>query len=107
MTSPTRSSLALRYVAALSPAFALSRGQGRQGRLSIRVSDPAADFTVEVDDSSVAVRGGVDANQQWQAGRAGDLLEALSFRRPLAHPVPPDARWMFEGLAATFDAARG
>ena len=94
----------LRYVAALSPAFAVHHGFARTGVLEVDVVGPDVVFAVEVGDR-VAVRG--EPSQTVPdlrlTGDAVVLLEALSLRRPLDQPVPADAAWMVEGLAETFD----
>lgn len=96
----------LRYVAALSPAFAVSRDEAPGGVLTIDPTDLDAAFRAEVTDH-VAIRTGaapIDPDLAL-AGRAVDLLEALSLRTPLDQPVPEAATWFVDGLKLTFDQA--
>ena len=37
------------------------------------------------------------------AGHAVDLVEALSFRRPLEQTIPRELEWVFGGLGSAFD----
>ncbi len=92
----------LRYGAALSPSFALSRGREPRGVLAVAVTDPDVGFVVEVGDR-VAVRDGpADADVEL-TGDAIELLEAISIRRPFAQQVPDEWAWMVSGVAETFD----
>lgn len=96
----------LRYVAALGPAFAVSRGEAPGGVLAVVPTDLDGAFTVTVADLVT-----VDAAPaQPQAdvvlhGPAVDLLEGLSLRTPLPAPIPEDASWWTDGLKVTFDQA--
>ena len=95
----------LRFVAALGPAFALTRGALDRGELAIEPTDVADPFTVQVTDR-VVVRSGADEHADVTlSGRATDLLDALSLRTPLEQPVPEGATWLFDGLKVTFDQA--
>ena len=95
----------LRYVAALSPAFALNAGSVERGTLAVDVTEPDVSFVVEVDDR-VSVRDGHDVTADVRfTGNAVELLEALSFRCPLDQVVPDESAWMLRGLADTFDVA--
>ncbi len=95
----------LRYVAALSPAFALNAGSVERGTLAVDVTEPDVSFVVEVDDR-VSVRDGHDVTADVRfTGNAVELLEALSFRCPLEQVVPDESAWMLRGLADTFDVA--
>ena len=72
----------LRYVAALSPAFALNAGSVERGTLAVDVTEPDVSFVVEVDDR-VSVRDGHDVTADVRfTGNAVELLEALEL------PVP-------------------
>jgi uncharacterized protein (TIGR03083 family) len=94
----------LKYVAALSPAFVLNSGGSERGTLVVEGSDPDIALTVEVGDS-VLVRDGSAADPDLRlTGESIELLEALSIRRPLDQPVPPEATWLVSGLAEVFDA---
>lgn len=96
----------LRYVAALSPAFAVSRGTSPGGMLAVEPTDGPDPFTVTVTDR-VRVTDGRPATEADLVliGSAVDLLESLSLRTPLDQPVPEDAAWFVDGLKVTFDQA--
>lgn len=98
----------LRYVAALSPAFAVSRGEAPGGMLAVEPTDLDAAFTVKVTDR-VAITDGTAATgaDLLLTGAAVDLLEGLSLRTPLDQPVSEDAAWFIDGLMVTFDQAPG
>lgn len=95
---------ALRYAAALGPAFALSRSEAPGGVLAIEPTEPAEPFVVTVTDH-VDVRAGSGAADVTLRGPAVDLLEALSLRAPLEPALPADASWWTDGLKVTFDQA--
>jgi uncharacterized protein (TIGR03083 family) len=97
---------ALRYVAALSPAFAVSRGEAPGGVLAIAPTDLDGPFTVTVADL-VAVEAAPAPPEADVVlrGPAIDLLEGLSLRAPLPTPLPADAAWWVDGLKVTFDQA--
>lgn len=105
---PDEVGAALRYAAALSPAFALSRGAAHPGTLGIEPTDGAdAACTVRVD-GCVAVTTGAPAADEADLvlrGTAVDLLEGLSLRVPIDPPVPAGASWWIDGLRAQFDQA--
>jgi len=92
----------LRYVAALAPAFALTRGTAPDGRLTIDVTDPDVSIDVDVTDR-VTVRDASGTPGVRLHGDAVELLESLSIRRPLDQELPDSARWLVDGLAVTFD----
>ena len=97
----------LRYAAALSPAFTISRGSAR-GVMAVRVTDPELRFVVDIADR-VAVRSAADVSVDADLTLTGDaveLLEALSVRRLLDQPVPAAAAWMVSGLPEVFESAR-
>jgi uncharacterized protein (TIGR03083 family) len=96
----------LQYAAALGPAFHASFGADRAGRLMVQATDPDVVFDVVVGGTHVEVRDteglpGVPV----LAGRAADLLEALSFRSQLHHELAPDAEWLVTGLDEVFEVA--
>ena len=100
---PDEIAACLRYGAALSPAFSLNLGAVERGTLAVDVTAPDLSFVVEVD-GRVAVRAGSDGDPDLRfTGPAVELLEALSFRRPLDQVVPDGSAWMLRGLADTFD----
>lgn len=96
----------LRYVAALSPAFAVSRDEAPGGVLAIAPTDVDGEFRAEVGDR-VRIRTGPARGNPDLAltGTAVDLLESLSLRTPLDQPVPASAAWFVNGLKVTFDQA--
>jgi uncharacterized protein (TIGR03083 family) len=93
---------ALRYAAALSPAFSLSLGAGQPATLAIRAIDPSIDLTVEVTDAVVVRPGAGDPATLTLDGDALTLTEALTSRGELA-PVPPEHAWLVSGLRTAFD----
>jgi uncharacterized protein (TIGR03083 family) len=96
---------ALRYAAALSPAFAISRDVAGRGTLVVApTDDPTAAFRVTVDEH-VTVEAGGGPGDLVLTGPAVDLLEALSLRIPLEPPVPSADSWWVDGLKAQFDQA--
>ena len=100
----------LRYAATLSPAFALSLGQSRTGRLAVAVTDPDLAFVVEVDGRAAVREATSEADAESGAdavlrGDAVEVLEGLSMRTPLTQQVPDAAAWLLRGLATVFDAA--
>lgn len=101
----------LRYAASLSPAFALSLGQERSGRLAVQVSDPELSFVVEVDGRAAVRDTTLDAMGEPAelvlTGDAVELLEGLSLRAPLDQAVPEETAWLLSGLAVAFDADEG
>jgi uncharacterized protein (TIGR03083 family) len=98
------------YASALSPAFALIRGDAPAGQFALVTDSPPSAWVLEVDDR-VTVRPGVAAPAtDALAGAAVDLAEALSLRAPLPSRAPE--RWrrlVAGGLAAAFgvDSQRG
>jgi len=94
----------VRYAASLSPAFALSLGQVRTGRLAVSLTDPELSFVVDVD-GRAAVREGFDEGADLVLqGDAVEVLEALSQRGPRPLDAPDDTAWLLSGLAIAFDA---
>jgi uncharacterized protein (TIGR03083 family) len=93
----------LGYGAALSPAFSVAGGSTREGAIEVDATDPDVRFVVEVG-RSVVVRGADAPDGALRlTGSAVELLEALSFRRPLPCPVADQHRWLLAGLAEVFD----
>ncbi len=95
----------LRYVAALTPAFALCAGAS--GRGSFAIDAGHVQVVVEVDET-VRVRSGLalpeaDTVDTVLRGDPVEVLEQLSFRAPWTFDVPADQAWMLGGLATTFD----
>jgi len=92
----------LRYVAGLTPALGLNNGGSETGGFDVVASDPDVEFHVSVG-SEVAVTDGTAGADFALRGGAVDLVEALSFRTPLRHEIPPSVGWAFSGLATVFD----
>lgn len=99
---PDEIDASLRFAAALSPAFALTRAAGGDGASVVIAPTDAAAFTVTATDH-VAVSAGADGADLTLVGTAVDLLESLSLRAPLGQPVPDSLTWWFDGLKVTFD----
>ncbi|MEQ1874659.1 MAG: maleylpyruvate isomerase family mycothiol-dependent enzyme [Ilumatobacteraceae bacterium] len=99
---PDEVTACLRYVAALAPGFAVSRGRVDNGTLAVQATTPDAAFVVEVGDH-VHVRTGSAKADLLLNGPAVDLVEALSIRAPLKQSIPTDLKWMVNGLAEVFD----
>ncbi len=99
---PDEVTAALRYAAALGPAFAVERKTGASGVLAMQATDPEVSLVVEIGDRA-AVRSGTAEADLVLRGDAVDLLEALSRRRPLDAEVPAAAAWMLDGVAEVFE----
>jgi uncharacterized protein (TIGR03083 family) len=98
---------ALRYAAALGPAFAVSTTPGRRGTLVIEAQAPDATVVVEVD-GAVRVGGGpAPAGAPVLAGPAVTLLEALSIRVPFPAELDRDDAWLLTGVAEVFESSAG
>jgi uncharacterized protein (TIGR03083 family) len=96
----------LRYVAALSPAFAVVQGRAPRSVLAIEATDPGIDLVLDVADPVVVRSGPAPAGAARLRGDAVELVEALSVRVPL--PASAPALWSqlhHDGVAAVFDAA--
>jgi uncharacterized protein (TIGR03083 family) len=99
----------LRYVAAIGPALALRAGLGSPSTLVLETRGPDGCVVVEVRDGHTVVHDRPDPD----AGpatlvlrdRAVDLVEILSARAPLAHPVPGEHRWLVQSLAIAFETS--
>ena len=96
----------LAYAAALSPALVVAGGSTRRGAIAVEATDPDVRFVVDVGESVVVRSGESPAGAVCLRGPAVELLEALSFRRPLPCPVTEDSRWLLGGLAQAFDRER-
>ena len=95
----------LRYVAALSPVFALQSSPGRTGTLALEVERPPARIVVTVGNDIQVAEGDAPDDALVLRGDAVDLLEALSVRAPLRHPVPDDEAWLVAGLTEAFESS--
>ncbi|HUP87594.1 MAG TPA: maleylpyruvate isomerase family mycothiol-dependent enzyme [Acidimicrobiales bacterium] len=106
---------ALVYVAALGPVFLATAGSTRVGTLLVEATDPDASFVVAAG-TTITVRPASgsgdprDPPDARLAGRAVDLVEALSFRAPFpaeAELPVDDDRWLLGGLAEVFETTAG
>jgi uncharacterized protein (TIGR03083 family) len=100
----------LRYAAALGAAFALPAGSTRTGTLVLDVIDLRARVVVAVADAVVTVHDGDGSDDLPEdavllRGDGVDLLETLSIRAPLTHPIPDDRAWLLAGLSEVFEAS--
>lgn len=93
----------LRYVAALGPGFARLHGATGTGTLGVAVDDLVDPFTVHVGHQVEVRTEAVDGADLVLGGPALDLLEALSFRAPMAQEVPSEQAWLLRGLDEVFD----
>lgn len=95
----------LRYAAALSPAFAVSRAENPGGTHVLAVGPTDADaFGVQVTDHVAIATGPATGEPDLRlTGTAVGLLESLSLRAPLDQAVPAGASWWVDGLKVTFD----
>jgi len=93
----------LHYAAALGPAFSASLGSTREGVLAVAASDPDDRFVVEVGSTVVVRDGEAPEGAPRLVGSAVELLEALSFRAPLPHPMAPEDQWLLGDLGQIFD----
>lgn len=94
----------LRYVAALSPAFALQSPTPPTGVLALEVTRPEARVVVRVDDHVAVGDGDVPEDAVVVTGDAVEVLEALSVRAPLPQSVPADKAWLVAGLSEVFES---
>ncbi len=92
----------LRYVAGFTPALALTGGASGSAGFDVTVTDPDAGFHVAIG-TDVLVSSGTSGSDFELVGSSVDLLEALSFRRPLDQEIPRDLHWVFAGLSTVFD----
>jgi len=102
-TDPDEVLSCLRYVAAVSPAFAISSGHGFAKEFAVEATDPTLNFVLDVGES-VAVRDGVAPPEAPRLrGDAVALVEALSLRAPLPSSTPIEWVRLLEGLATAFN----
>lgn len=101
-TEPDEVRSCLRYVSALSSAFAISSGLTIAGEFGLHSNDPTVSCVLEVGET-VAVRDDVAPRAApCLRGDAVALVEALSIRTPLPEAVPAEWRQLIEGLAIAF-----
>jgi uncharacterized protein (TIGR03083 family) len=93
----------LRYAAALSPGFLLSRDEAPRGVFAVEVTEPDVAFTLEIGDSVVVRNGAAPAGAPRLRGDAVELVEALSIRAPLPDSTPPEWHELLVGLQRAFD----
>lgn len=101
-TEPDEVSSCLRYVCALTSAFACS-SRTITGEFALHANDPTLCCIVDVGES-VAVRDEVARAAPCLRGDAVALVEALSIRIPLPASAPAEWRQLLEGLANAFSA---
>ena len=92
----------LRWVAALGPTLARSRGVNEHGRLAIHTTDPDADVLIDIGEH-IVISDEAGAAELTLVGPAAELVDALSIRVPLSQTIPAETAWMLGGLATTFD----
>ena len=102
---PDEIAASLAYVAALGPAFLALGGSTRAATLEVVTTDPQLHLAVELGASVVLRRGPAAPAAQTVTltGDAVELLESLSFRRPLTAELAPDDRWVLGSLGQVFD----
>jgi uncharacterized protein (TIGR03083 family) len=101
-TEPDEVRSCLRYVCALSSAFAIASGLTITGEFGLQANDPTLRCVLDVGES-VAVRDAVAPRAApCLRGDAVALIEALSIRTPLPVAVPAEWRQLLDGLAAAF-----
>jgi uncharacterized protein (TIGR03083 family) len=93
---------ALRYAAALSPAFAISTGDAATGTFVVETTDPDSAFTMEIGESVTVRVGNAPDAAPCLRGGAVELLEALSIRAPLPDSTPTEWHEMLGGLTTAF-----
>ena len=95
---------ALRYAAALSPAFLITTGRAPSGVFAVEATNPDSCFTVEVGESVEVRDNPAPAGAPCLRGDAVGLVEGLSIRAPLPDSTPPGWQQLLEGLAHAFTA---
>lgn len=94
----------LRYVASLSPAFALQSPAPPTGTLVLDVTRPEACVVVRVDDHVSVTDGDAPEGAFVLTGDAVEVLEALSVRAPWPQPIPEDKAWLVAGISEVFES---
>ena len=92
----------LRWVAALGPTLARSRGVNEHGRLAVHATDPDIDVLIDIGDQ-IVVTDRAGAADLTLVGSAAELVDMLSIRLPSSQTIPAETAWMLGGLATTFD----
>jgi uncharacterized protein (TIGR03083 family) len=99
---PDEVASSLRYVGALSPAFAVQAGFPCEGVYALEATDPTVHVVLDVG-ASVAVRDDVaPPGAPCLRGDAVALVEALSLRAPLPASCPGEWQQLLRGLATVF-----
>jgi uncharacterized protein (TIGR03083 family) len=93
---------ALRYVGALSPAFAVQSGLPCRGVHALEATDPTMHVVLDVGESVVVRDDAAPPGAPCLRGDAVELVEALSLRAPLPASTPHQWRRLLEGLATIF-----
>jgi uncharacterized protein (TIGR03083 family) len=91
------------YAASLGPALLATGGSTRHGTLIVEATDPHLQVVIDVGPHVVVDPDARRTNAACLAGRATDLVEALSFRTALRVQMPDDDQWLLTGLDAAFD----
>jgi uncharacterized protein (TIGR03083 family) len=92
----------LRYAAALGPALAAVGDPGARGTLAIDATEPDLAIVVDVGERvDVRSRTATDVDLRL-TGKAVDLVDALSIRRPFDQPIPDESAWLLRGVAEAF-----
>jgi uncharacterized protein (TIGR03083 family) len=101
---PDEVAASLRYVAALSPTFAVMAGTATDATLVLEASGPDIRVVVSVAGDSVRVHDGVPPDDAVVLrGDAVELTEGLSARVPFEHDVPEHRSWLVRSLADVFE----
>jgi uncharacterized protein (TIGR03083 family) len=103
VVEPDEVAASLRYAAALSPMFVAVNGSTRAGSLVIDATDPDVRTVIDVGPTVIVHDRPAPKDAVRLRGDAVDLVEWLSFRRPLDVEIAPADRWMLDGLAQAFD----
>lgn len=98
-------SASLRYVAALSPAFAIGAGRENPGEFGIEATDPELSCVLVVDGSVLVRTETAAAGVPILRGSAVELTEALSTRVRLPAGSPTEWHRLLLGLEYTWDLA--
>ena len=94
----------LRYVAALSPLFAVMAGTAADASLVLEANAPEVRVVVSVTSERVLVHDGdASGDAVVLAGDAVELIEMLSARVPFVGAVPADRSWLVRSLADVFE----
>jgi uncharacterized protein (TIGR03083 family) len=102
---PDEVACSLRYVAALSAAFAVTSGSNARGHYGVTAFEPDLSFKLTVTDTVALRDQGLDESVPTLSGDALALLEALSYRTDFSEPIPSEWQKVLTGLASVFDVS--